>query len=74
MNWSDLCDLYDTSTSALSITKQAGALGRYISIYKNGTVYMGYARMSMVILKHCPYDLMQQLVEQFIKESKNEKN
>ena len=40
----------------------------YISVYKNGTVYVGNARCNLRLLKNCPYDLMKQLIEQFIKE------
>lgn len=69
MTWEQLCKMYKSAPSALSITKQAGALGRYISIYQNGVVYIGDARGSMVFLKHCPYPLMYQIVEQFLEEN-----
>lgn len=40
----------------------------YISAYKDGLVYVGNARCSLRLFKKCPYDLMKQIIEQFIKE------
>lgn len=65
--WNDLVN-NELNTSITFCSSVRTPNSPYISVYKNGTVYIGNSRGSLRLFKNCPYDLMKQIIEQFTKE------